>query len=67
MPLKAYGVLKGRPISRHLGSGANSHYQIHIVDDTLIIALRWMFPRSWRLPSFSFLWIQGSIIRSWPN
>lgn len=34
MPLNAYGVLKGRPINRQLGSGANPHYQIHIVDDT---------------------------------
>src|SRR5574340_1014139 len=34
MPLDAYGVLKGRPINRQLGSGANPHYQIHIVDDT---------------------------------
>ncbi|HVW65008.1 MAG TPA: DUF2278 family protein [Nitrosospira sp.] len=34
MPLKSYGVLKGRPVDRQLGSGANPHYQIHIVDDT---------------------------------
>ena len=34
MPLDAYGVLKGRPINRQLASGANPHYQIHIVDDT---------------------------------
>ncbi|WP_025040075.1 DUF2278 family protein [Nitrosospira briensis] len=34
MPLNAYGVLKGRPVNRQLASGANPHYQIHIVDDT---------------------------------
>ena len=34
MPLKSYGVLKGRPVNRQLGSGTNPHYQIHIVDDT---------------------------------
>lgn len=32
MSLKNYGVLKGRPISRRLGSGPSPHYQIHIVD-----------------------------------
>jgi len=34
MPLKSYGVLKGRPIDRQLGSGKNPHYQVHVVDDT---------------------------------
>jgi uncharacterized protein YukJ len=34
MPLKNYGVLKGRPIARQPGSGQNPHYQIHVVDDT---------------------------------
>ena len=34
MPLKNYGVLKGRPIDRQLGSGRNPHYQIHVVDET---------------------------------
>ncbi len=34
MPLKDYGVLKGTPINRGLGSGRNPHYQIHVVDDT---------------------------------
>lgn len=34
MPLKNYGVLKGRPIARRLGTYANAHYQVHIVDDT---------------------------------
>ena len=33
MPLKSYGVLKGRPINRLLGSGQNPHYQIHVVDE----------------------------------
>jgi len=34
MPLKQYGVLKGRPIARSLGTGSNPHYQIHVIDDT---------------------------------
>ncbi len=34
MPLKTYGVLKGRPISKRLGSGSSPHYQIHVVDNT---------------------------------
>ena len=33
MPLNAYGVLKGRAISRRSGSGSSPHYQIHIVDE----------------------------------
>jgi len=33
MPLKEYGVLKGRPIDRQLGSSSNPHYQVYIVDD----------------------------------
>ena len=33
MPLKNYGVLKGHPINRVLGSGANPHYQIHVIDE----------------------------------
>jgi uncharacterized protein YukJ len=33
MPLKSYGVLKGRPIDRRLGTHANAHYQVHLVDD----------------------------------
>jgi uncharacterized protein YukJ len=32
MPLKNYGVLKGRPIARRLGAGSSPHYQIHIAD-----------------------------------
>lgn len=34
MPLKNYGVLKGRPIDRRLGTGQNPHYQVHVIDDT---------------------------------
>lgn len=34
MPLKNYGVLKGRPISSRLGFGGSPHYQVHVVDDT---------------------------------
>ena len=34
MPLKRYGVLKGRPIDVQLGAGESPHYQVHIVDDT---------------------------------
>lgn len=33
MPLRTYGVLKGRPIDRRLGTQANAHYQIHLVDE----------------------------------
>lgn len=33
MPLKSYGVLKGRPVNRRPGTTANAHYQIHLVDD----------------------------------
>lgn len=33
MALKKYGVLAGRPIDRRIGTGANPHYQIHIVDN----------------------------------
>ena len=33
MALKHYGVLKGRPISRRLGSGSSPHYQIRVVDE----------------------------------
>lgn len=33
MPLKSYGVLKGRPINRQVGSGQSPHYQVHVVDD----------------------------------
>lgn len=33
MALKNYGVLKGTPVDRRLGSGANPHYQIKVADD----------------------------------
>ena len=31
MPLKSYGVLKGRPIAMRFGSGPSPHYQVHMV------------------------------------
>jgi uncharacterized protein YukJ len=34
MPLKHYGVLKGRAIASRLGAGQSPHYQVHLVDDT---------------------------------
>ena len=33
MALKKYGVLVVRPIDRRFGTGANPHYQIHMVDN----------------------------------
>ncbi|MBD1864810.1 MULTISPECIES: DUF2278 family protein [Trichocoleus] len=33
MPLKEYGVLKGRPVARRLAVTSNAHYQVHLVDD----------------------------------
>jgi uncharacterized protein YukJ len=33
MPLKNYGVWKGRPIDRREGSGKSPHYQVRMVDD----------------------------------
>jgi uncharacterized protein YukJ len=33
MPLKNYGVLRGSVIDHRLASGANAHFQLHIVDD----------------------------------
>ena len=43
MPLKRYGVLKGRPIRRMLGQGSSPHYQIHMIDETTDyrIAVNW--------------------------
>lgn len=35
MPLKNYGVLKGRPIEIRLGTTSNAHYQVYLVDETL--------------------------------
>lgn len=34
MPLKNYGVLKGKAIEVRLGAGQNPHYQVYLVDDT---------------------------------
>src|SRR5262245_26719083 len=34
MPLKQYGVLKGTVIDKRFASGANPHYQVHVVDET---------------------------------
>jgi uncharacterized protein YukJ len=34
MGLQRYGVLKGRPVNQRLGTHANAHYQVHLVDDT---------------------------------
>jgi uncharacterized protein YukJ len=33
MPLQKYGVLKATAIDRRFASGANPHYQVHVVDD----------------------------------
>lgn len=35
MPLEDYGILKGRPIDRRIGTKANAHYHVHLVDDDL--------------------------------
>lgn len=35
MPLKHYGVLKGRVIDRRPGTGQNPHYQLHMIDDVV--------------------------------
>ena len=34
MPLKKYGILKGKAIEVRLGAGQSPHYQVHIIDDT---------------------------------
>ena len=34
MPLKNYGMLKGKATEVRLAAGQNPHYQVHIVDDT---------------------------------
>jgi uncharacterized protein YukJ len=34
MPLKHYGILKGKAIEVRLGAGQNPHYQVYIVDET---------------------------------
>lgn len=33
MPLKNYGVLKGRPVARRLAITSNAHYQVHCVSE----------------------------------
>jgi len=33
MPLRSYGVLRGTVIDHRLASGANAHFQLHVVDD----------------------------------
>lgn len=35
MPLKNYGVLKGRPIEVRLATSQNPHYNVHLVDETV--------------------------------
>ncbi len=39
MPLKNYGVLKGRPIDVQPGTGSNPHYQVLISDDTSLFRI----------------------------
>ncbi|OYV21293.1 MAG: hypothetical protein CG438_427 [Methylococcaceae bacterium NSP1-1] len=34
MPLKQYGVLKGKAISKIIGQGSSPHYEVHLIDDT---------------------------------
>jgi uncharacterized protein YukJ len=34
VPLRAYGVLKGKAIEVRLGAGQSPHYQVRIIDDT---------------------------------
>src|SRR5689334_17232917 len=34
MPIKNYGVLKGRPVDKRPGVSNNAHYQILVVDET---------------------------------
>ncbi|UDF05658.1 DUF2278 family protein [Asticcacaulis sp. AND118] len=34
MPLRSYGVLKGRAVEVRLGTSRNAHYQVHLVDET---------------------------------
>jgi uncharacterized protein YukJ len=35
MPLQRYGVLSGSVIDHRLASGANAHFQLHVVDDAV--------------------------------
>ena len=34
MPLRRYGILKGKAIEVRLGAGSSPHYQVRLVDDT---------------------------------
>ncbi len=34
MPVKNYGVLKGRPVQKKPGAGRKPHYQVHLIDET---------------------------------
>ncbi|MEQ1601169.1 MAG: DUF2278 family protein [Methylophilaceae bacterium] len=34
MPLKQYGVLKGKAINKIIGQGSSPHYEVHLIDDT---------------------------------
>jgi len=34
VPIKSYGVLKGKPIEVRLGAGQSPHYQVRVIDDT---------------------------------
>jgi uncharacterized protein YukJ len=34
MPLKRYGVLKGKAINKIIGQGSSPHYEVHLIDDT---------------------------------
>jgi uncharacterized protein YukJ len=35
MPLKSYGVLKGKAIEVRLGAGSSPHYQVRLIDETV--------------------------------
>jgi len=34
MPLKHYGVLKGKAINKIIGQGSSPHYQVHLIDES---------------------------------
>lgn len=34
VPLRSYGVLKGKAIEVRLGAGQSPHYQVRVIDDT---------------------------------
>jgi uncharacterized protein YukJ len=35
MPLRSYGVLKGKAIEVRLGAGQSPHYQVRLIDNTI--------------------------------